>query len=160
MSRAETCAAQLAAPLDPIRRERAREDLRRVHSVLVTAELADHPAERYLAAHRAALGVAATLIGLYGRGARLDGSLARGRQDAWAVVARIAPEYAEWAAFFAATRAVLEAARRYCTAPRRHGAGPVTARAADDMVREAGRFADLVRTRVEVRVGARGGEPR
>lgn len=136
---------------DPVRRERAREDLRRVRSALATAELAEHPAERYLAAHRAALGVAAALIGVYGGGVRVDGSLARGRQDAWALVARITPEYAEWAAFFAATRSVLEAVRRFCTAPQRHGAGPVTARAADDMVREAGRFADLVRARVEVR---------
>lgn len=136
------------------RREAARDGLRAVRSVLVEAELVEHPAERYLTAHRAALGVAAVVLAL--RAGSRSAAARATRQDAWRLVARVAPEYAEWAGFFAATRGRREEAHRYCSrpdgpAPTRQGSGPVTAREADDMVREAHRFADLVWAGLTVR---------
>lgn len=55
----------------------------------------------------------------------------------WTLLVRVAPELAEWAAFFAAgadKRIAAQAGLR----------GAVTAREADDLVRDAGLFIDLV----------------
>jgi SAV_6107-like HEPN len=53
--------------------------------------------------------------------------------SAWTLLARVAPELAEWSAFFAATSATRQAAEA--------GAHRlVTARAADDLVRQASEF--------------------
>jgi hypothetical protein len=59
----------------------------------------------------------------------------------WTLLVRVAPELAEWAEFFAAgadKRIAAQAGMR----------GAVTAREADDLVRDAGLFLDLVATRL------------
>ncbi|MFL6135070.1 MAG: SAV_6107 family HEPN domain-containing protein, partial [Nocardioidaceae bacterium] len=87
-------------------------------------------------AHVAALRATAALLA-----ARATPTLAprRGRQqkNAWVLLAEVAPELSEWAAFFAAgaaKRAAAEAGSRRA----------VTAREADDLVRDADRFLGLV----------------
>lgn len=94
---------------------------------LLAAEQAVRPAERYLAAHRAALRVAAGVLAR--RRPRL-----RERAGIWPVVARVAPELAEWAQYFT----VIEPKRRAVEAG---ATGIVTTREADDLVRDATAFA-------------------
>lgn len=112
-----------------------RADLQRAHAALLEAELATHPGERFLAAHLAALRVAAIVLTVRG-GPRLGGPGRRPR-NAWRVVADVAPELSEWAAFFAATEGKRDAVRSGATAI-------VTAREADDLVRDARAFLELV----------------
>jgi hypothetical protein len=87
---------------------------------------------RYACAHVAALRATAALLA-----ARATPTLSsrRGRQqkNAWVLLAEIAPELSEWAAFFAAgatKRAAAESGSRRA----------VTQREADDLVRDADRF--------------------
>jgi hypothetical protein len=116
------------------------DDLQRARSSLAEAELARRPSDRYLAAHLAALRVVA--IVLTHRRSTLGRSTSRSRaagrpQNAWTMLAQVAPELAEWAAFFAATEAKRDAIRA--------GAGSiVSAREADDLVRDARAFLRLV----------------
>jgi len=91
---------------------------------------------RYAHAHVAALRATAALLA-----ARATPTVPkRGRQaqrNAWTLLAEVAPEFAEWAAFFsagAATRAAAESGSRRA----------VTEREADDLVRDADRFLGLV----------------
>lgn len=93
---------------------------------------------RYAHAHVAALRTAAALLA-----ARAHPSLGpakRGRaqqKNAWVLLAEVAPELSEWAAFFAsgaAKRAAAEAG----------SSRAVTEREADDLVRDADRFLGLV----------------
>jgi SAV_6107-like HEPN len=115
-----------------------RADLRRARSAIVDAEFAVSPGDRFLAAHLAALRVAAVVLAM-----RAQPGLTRGRpRDAWHMLAEVAPELAEWAAFFAATHGKREAVR----------AGAITivsAREADDLVRDAEAFLALVERSVE-----------
>ena len=93
---------------------------------------------RYAHAHVAALRATAALLAARAqpavRGPR------RGRpvqRNAWVLLAEVAPEFAEWATFFAsgaAKRAAAEAGSRRA----------VTEREADDLVRDADRFLALV----------------
>ena len=92
---------------------------------------ADQPTERYAAAHLAALRGAAALLATKARPGR-------GRQaSAWELLARLTPEFAEWAAFFAAGSTKRRAAEAGIT-------GFVSAREADDMVRQCAAWLDLV----------------
>ncbi len=96
---------------------------------------ADVP-QRYACAHVAALQATAALLA-----ARATPTLTprRGRQqkNAWVLLAEVAPELGEWAAFFAAGAAKRAAAEAgSCRA--------VTEREADDLVRDADRFLGLV----------------
>ncbi len=89
---------------------------------------------RYAQAHVAALRAAAALLA-----ARADplGAPSRRQKNAWVLLAEVAPELGEWAAFFAAgaaKRAAAEAGSRRA----------VTEREADDLVRDADRFLALV----------------
>jgi hypothetical protein len=90
---------------------------------------------RYACAHVAALRATAALLA-----ARATPAVGprRGRQkNAWVLLAEVAPELAEWAAFFsagAAKRAAAEAGSQRA----------VTEREADDLVRDADRFLGLV----------------
>lgn len=90
---------------------------------------------RYAHAHVAALRAAAALLAARARPAP---SRRRSVQrNAWVLLAEVAPELAEWAAFFAAgaaKRAAAEAGSRRA----------VTEREADDLVRDADRFLGLV----------------
>ena len=111
-----------------------RADLQRAHDAILEAELAEHPSERYLAAHLAALRVAAIILTV--RGGPVAGSRSR-RRNAWDVVADVAPEFAEWATFFAATELKRDAVRSGARAI-------VTTREADDLVRDARAFLTVV----------------
>ena len=110
-------------------------DLQRARGAIIEAELTHRPADRYLAAHLAALRVAAIVLALRTHPA-VAGQRTRPR-NAWRVVAEVAPEFAEWAAFFAATEAKRDAVRAGATSI-------VTAREADDLVRDAQAFLGLV----------------
>lgn len=97
---------------------------------LTAAEFADHPADRFLAAHRAALRATSVVL-------RVRTPRRTGRQSAWQLVAQVAPELAEWAGFFLASQAkrdVVEAGAR----------AVVTEREADDLLRDAQRFCQVV----------------
>ena len=89
--------------------------------------------ERYAAAHLAALRAAAAVLAARARPHDRSG---RRPRNAWALLARVAPELGEWATFFAAgarKRAAAEAGLP----------DAVTEREADDLVRDAQRFLEL-----------------
>ncbi|HWM07283.1 MAG TPA: SAV_6107 family HEPN domain-containing protein [Actinophytocola sp.] len=91
------------------------------------------PAQRFAHAYLSALRAAAALLAMRGRPHR-----ARSRpMSVWTLLASVAPELREWAAFFAscsATRASVQAGITRA----------VTARSADDLVRQSGQFLELV----------------
>ena len=91
---------------------------------------------RYTHAHVAALRTTAALLAA--RATPAPGRRGRAVQrNAWVLLAQVAPEFAEWAAFFsagAAKRAAAEAG----------SARAVTEREADDLVRDADRYLGLV----------------
>jgi hypothetical protein len=94
---------------------------------------------RYAGAHVAALRATAALLAARARPSTSTGRPGRSRvqRNAWVLLAEVAPEFAEWAAFFsagAAKRAAAEAGSRRA----------VTEREADDLVRDADRFLGLV----------------
>jgi hypothetical protein len=124
------------------------------------------PAQRYATAHLAALRSAAAMLaararpvptpapGPAGRSVGTAGSAGRGvsggggrrRQrprNAWALLIDVAPEMSEWAAFFAAGAAKRAAAEAGIN-------GAVTAREADDLVRDSETFLALVETTIGV----------
>lgn len=89
------------------------------------------PADRYAAAHLAALRGAAAVLAAKARPVR-------GRRgSAWELLTKVAPELSEWAAFFAAGSAKRQAAEAGLTRL-------VAAREADDMLRQVSAFLDLV----------------
>src|SRR3712207_4110897 len=90
---------------------------------------------RYAHAHVAALRATAALLAA--RATPVPGRRSRVQRNAWVLLAQVAPEFAEWAAFFsagAAKRAAAEAG----------SARAVTQREADDLVRDADRYLGLV----------------
>ena len=99
-------------------------------------------AERYAAAHVAALRAAAAVLACRAR--PVSGSSRRGRPtSAWVLLGAVAPELREWAEFFAAgarKRAAAEAGLP----------SAVTAREADDLVREVETFLAVVETTLGV----------
>ena len=95
-------------------------------------------ADRYAAAHLAALRAGAALLAARARPVR-------GRRGSvWELMTVVAPEYAEWATFFAAG----SGRRRAAEAGLPHA---VTPREADDMVRQAAVFVDLMQDAVTER---------
>lgn len=107
--------------------------LAQARAVLTEAEHTSEPGERYRLAHLAALRVAAAVVAERGRPA----SLRRRLMSVWVLLDRVAPEYADWSACFAAgaqVRAAIEA-----------GAfAAVSSRAADDQLRAGWEFLALV----------------
>lgn len=105
---------------------------------LVEACVAATPGERYAAAHLAALRVAAAVLACRARPLTGGSSVRRRRPtSAWVLLAVVAPELQEWAEFFAAgarKRAAAEAGLP----------SAVTAREADDLVRDAEAFLVMV----------------
>ena len=98
---------------------------------LSRAMAAEGAAERYAAAHLAALRAAAAVLAARARPVR-------GRRgSAWDLLAKVAPEFAEWAAFFAAGSAKRQAAEAGISRL-------IGEREADDMVRQSGAFLALV----------------
>ncbi|GAB3464082.1 SAV_6107 family HEPN domain-containing protein [Actinophytocola sediminis] len=100
---------------------------------LAEAEVEPAAANRFAMAYLAALRGGAALLALRGRPHR-----ARSRpMSVWTLLASVAPEMREWAAFFAscsATRASVQAGITRA----------VTNRSADDLVRQTSQFLDLV----------------
>ena len=99
---------------------------------LLQACAARSPAERYVAAHLAALRAGAAVLAVRGRPTTRGGP-----RSVWEVLPRTAPELTEWAAFFAATasrRAAVEAGRGEA----------ITSRDADDLLRDAESFHHVV----------------
>ena len=109
--------------------------LERAAASLREAMTSSEVPQRYASAHVAALRATAALLAARARPALTP---LRGRQkNAWVLLAEVAPELAEWAAFFsagAAKRAAAESGSRRA----------VTEREADDLVRDADRFLGLV----------------
>ncbi|MGH8960299.1 MAG: SAV_6107 family HEPN domain-containing protein [Jatrophihabitantaceae bacterium] len=111
--------------------------LERARGVLVEAAAADGPDERFRLAHLAALRTAAAVLADRGRPA----SARRRLISAWVLIESVAPEYAEWAGYFAAGaagRAAIEAGATHV----------VSSRAADDQLRSAWAFLDVVQARL------------
>jgi hypothetical protein len=121
-------------PATPTALVAALDQLDRSRDGLAVARAATTPAERYVAAHLAALRAAAAVLAVRGRpaGGR------RGRMlSVWELLPRVAPELGEWAGFFAASasrRAAVEAGR----------IDVVGARDADDLLRDAEAFGLVV----------------
>lgn len=98
--------------------------------------LATRAGERFASAHLAALRAAAAVLA---ERARPASSSRRRRRPAsvWSLLAAVAPEFSEWAAFFAAGAAKRAAAEAGI-------ATAVTVREADDLVRDAEAFLVVV----------------
>lgn len=113
--------------------ERATESLRE-------AILSVDPPTRYATAHVSALRATAALLAARARPTR-----PRTRQlNAWVLLADVAPEFSEWATFFAsgaAKRAAAEAGSRWA----------VTEREADDLVRAADHYLGLIESALGLR---------
>jgi len=99
---------------------------------LVQACHSSSAADRYTQAHLAALRAAAALL------AARSASAGRSRpRSVWEMLPAVAPELTEWAVFFASS------GRRRLALER--GSATVTAREADDLVRQCESFLELVR---------------
>jgi SAV_6107-like HEPN len=113
--------------------------LGRADAALAEARAADAAADRFSLAHLAALRGAAALLADRGR----PSAQRRRLVSAWVLVEAIAPEFGEWAEYFAAgapARAAIEAGALRV----------VSARAADDQVRAAEEFLTLIAAAVGV----------
>ncbi|MGH8833604.1 MAG: SAV_6107 family HEPN domain-containing protein [Actinomycetes bacterium] len=111
----------------------ARELFGQARNCLAEASTAADPCRRYAAAHLAALRCAAAVLAVRAQPAERSG---RRLRSAWVLLSRVAPELAEWAAFFAAgagKRAAAEAGLSHV----------VSQREADDLVRAVQTFLAL-----------------
>jgi hypothetical protein len=108
--------------------ERARADL-------LQACLSRDVVERYRQSRLGAMGAAAALVSARARGTRPGGP-----QSLWELVPAAAPELTEWAEFFAVATARPERPERL----ERPARLAVSAREADDLLRQAETFLDLV----------------
>ncbi|HEV2782969.1 MAG TPA: SAV_6107 family HEPN domain-containing protein [Actinophytocola sp.] len=101
---------------------------------LAAAEQETEPAHRFATAYLSALRAAAAMLAMRGRPHR-----GRARPTSvWTLLASVAPEFREWAAFFAASSATRASVQAGITRV-------VSQRTADDLVRQVGQFVDLVR---------------
>jgi hypothetical protein len=107
--------------------------LTHARAVLADASATSDPGERFRLAHLSALRTAAAVSAQRGRPA----STRRRLMSVWVLLERVAPEHAEWAAYFAAgasIRAAVEAG----------AISAVSSRSADDQLRAATEFLSLV----------------
>lgn len=107
--------------------------LERARAALDTAVRCSDDGERFRMAHLAALRTAAAVLAERGR----PNAARRKLISVWVLIDAVAPEFSDWARYFAAgaaTRAAVEAGARHAA----------SARAADDQVRAAGDFLGLV----------------
>lgn len=109
---------------------------------LSDAATSSRPSERYASAHLAALRCAAAVLAARAK-PEVPSRRNRGPRNAWALLTAIAPELAEWAAFFAAGAAKRAAAEAGIE-------GVVTAREADDLLRDTETFLALTETTIGV----------
>lgn len=113
--------------------------LAHARSVLASAGTAETPAERFGLAHLGALRTAAALFAARGRPAAARRRLI----SAWVLLEAVAPEFGEWASYFAAAapaRAAVDAG----------ASSAVSARDADDQLRAAEEFLALVESSIGV----------
>ena len=106
---------------------------RALHEAITTSEVT----MRYAQAHVAALRATAALLAARAHPAPIGGRRRGQQRNAWVLLAEVAPEFSEWAAFFAsgaAKRAAAEAGSLRA----------VTEREADDLMREADLFLGLI----------------
>jgi hypothetical protein len=89
--------------------------------------------QRYAHAHVAALRTTAALLAA--RATPAGPRRGRGQKNAWVLLAEVAPEFSEWAAFFAAGAAKRSAAEA-------GSSRAVCEREADDLVRDADRLVE------------------
>lgn len=108
------------------------EDLARARVALLEAERLAAADDRFLAGHLVALRVAAVVLALGAPPRRR-----RRPRNAWLAVAEAVPALAGWASFYAASEGRRDAVRA-------GQAGVVSALEADLLVRDTGRFLDLV----------------
>jgi hypothetical protein len=107
------------------------------------AATSSRPAQRYASAHLAALRCAAAVLAARARPEIPGVRRVRRSRNAWVLLTQVAPELAEWAAFFAAgatKRAAAEAGLD----------GSVSAREADDLLRDSATFLALAETTIGV----------
>lgn len=104
---------------------------------LLEAGLTTAPTERYALAHLAALRAAAAVLAA--RVQPPQGSRGRRPTSAWALLTLVTPELGEWAAFFAAGAAKRAAAEAGISRA-------VSAREADDLLRDAETFLAVIET--------------
>jgi hypothetical protein len=124
------------SPVSPAAAGSASRDLSRARAALAEARETDDHLIRYSSAHVAALRVAAAVLAVRARPVR-SGPRRRVQRNAWVLLAEVAPEFGEWATFFAAgatQRAAAEAGLERA----------VSTREADDLVRAVETFYDLV----------------
>jgi len=125
-------------------RAAARTLLAAARAGLAEAAREPGPAQRYAGAHLAALRAAAAVLAARARPAGTH----RRPTSAWVLLTAVAPELAEWAAFFAAGADKRSAAEAGLC-------GAATGREADDLVRDAETFLGVV----EASLGLAGAEP-
>lgn len=121
--------AAAGAPPAPIS-SAARDLFDHARHCLAEAARAPQPVDRYAAAHLGALRCAAGVLAVRARPVQRS---TRRPLSAWVLLGRVAPELAEWAAFFAAG-----AAKRAAAAAGLSHA--VSQREADDLLRDAEAF--------------------
>ena len=125
------------APVGPPPSPAALGLLRQAEEGLVEAELLVDPSRRYATAHLAALRAGAAVLAVRAQPAKPR----RGGRSVWQLLTLVAPELAEWAAFFAAGSATRAAAEAGITRL-------VTERAADDLIRQVAQFLEVSRSLV------------
>lgn len=114
--------------------------LEHARSGLVHAAAATTAGDRYAAAHLAALRAGAAVLAARAQPTRARAQRrgrSRGPRNVWVDLAQVAPELGEWAEFFSAGASKRAAAQ--AGLPR-----AVTAREADDLLRDADAFLGLV----------------
>jgi hypothetical protein len=107
--------------------------LRQARIVLDRAQTSADPGDRFCLAHLSALRTAAAMLALRGRPA----ATRRRLMSVWVLLQQVAPDHAEWAAYFAAGAAVRAAVEA-------GAASAVSPRVADDQIRAAEQFLALV----------------
>ncbi len=123
----------------PPARQSALALLAQARRALVEASTMERPSERYSTAHLAALRAAAAVLAARARPVAAKSHRPKRPTSAWRLLCAVAPELVEWAGFFAAGAAKRAAAE--AGLPR-----AVTAREADDLLRDAETFLAVVET--------------
>lgn len=119
------------SPVSPAAAGAASRELFRARAALAEAtETTDHLI-RYSSAHVAALRVAAAVLAVRAR--PVSGSRRKIQRNAWVLLAQVAPEFGEWATFFAAGAAQRAAAEAGLERA-------VSTREADDLIRAVDTF--------------------
>jgi hypothetical protein len=131
-----TTERRAAGPAPPASRA-ALALLRQAGDGLVEAHRESEPLLRYPAAYLAALRAAAAVLAVRARPRPRRGA----PRDVWNLLAEVAPELGEWAAFFAAGAAKRAAAEAGLSSA-------VTEREADDLVRDVTTFLGVVETSI------------